>query len=118
MQFKYHSRFQSLSVLSHVLIFQHDSTYTSFEAPDMIDMYLSDAYKACAHAQYAFAGMGCECQEKIDIPSVLKNLENMAKFFAQYVIWINLDFEKNYTTGDSSPASSEDESSTYTLVTR
>ena len=107
-------------MLSHVLIFQHDSTFTSFEAPEMIDMYLSDAYKACAHAQYEFACMGCKCQDKLDIPSVLKNLEDMAKFFAQYVIWINLDFEEPYSTRDASPASSsEDESSTsYTLVAR
>ena len=116
---KFNSRFQSLSVLSHVLIFQHDSTYTSFEAPDMIDMYLSDAYKACAHAQYAFASKGCQCQDKLHISSMLITLEKMAKFFAQNAIWINLDFEDNNSSRESSSTSSEEGSPTrITLVPR
>ena len=105
-------------MLAHTLIYQHDK-YTSFEAQEMVDTYLADAYKACAHAQYAFASKGCQCQDKLHISSMLITLEKMAKFFAQNAIWINLDFEDNNSSRESSPTSSEEGSPTrITLVPR
>ena len=115
----FNCRFPCLTVLAHTLIYQHDK-YTSFEAQEMVDMYLADAYKACTHAQYAFASKGCQCQDKLHISTMLITLEKMAKFFAQNAIWINLDFEDNdLSRRESSPSSSEEGSPTrITLVPR
>ena len=103
-------RHPHLAIIAHFLLFQYDQGML-LDSEENIANYLQHAYRMGPHVRHNFGGL--KTLSFVDIQNLVSTLNSMARFFAQHVVWKDID-QSETSSNVSSPASSDGGSPTST----